>query len=64
MSNLTDLLPAGGGGKNVNFVATGTIGNGATVGLNSDGTVSVIPTAVEGSEVIFDSIFVNNITTV
>jgi hypothetical protein len=40
MSNLTDLLPAGAGGKQVDFVASGTIGNGVTVGLNSDGTVS------------------------
>jgi len=41
MSNLTDLLPAGAGGKQVSFVASGTIGNGVTVALNSDGTVSV-----------------------
>ena len=40
MSNLTDLLPAGAGGKQVSFVASGTIGNGVTVVLNSDGTVS------------------------
>ena len=42
MSNLTDLLPAGAGGKQVNFVASGTIGNGVTVGLNSDGTVTAV----------------------
>jgi hypothetical protein len=42
MSNLTDLLPAGAGGKQVSFVASGTIGNGVTVGLNSDGTVTAI----------------------
>ena len=42
MSNLSDLLPAGGGGKQVDFVASGTIGNGATVVLNGDGTVSVV----------------------
>ena len=40
MSNLTDLLPAGAGGKQVSFVASGTIGNGAAVILNSNGTVS------------------------
>ena len=40
MSNLTDLLPAGAGGKQVDFVASGTIGDGVTVVLNSDGTVS------------------------
>lgn len=42
MSNLTDLLPAGAGGKQVDFVASGTIGNGVTVGLNSDGTVTAV----------------------
>ena len=42
MSNLSELLPAGGGGKNVNFVASGTLGNGKTVILNSDGTVTVV----------------------
>ena len=42
MSNLSDLLPAGAGGKQVSFVASGTIGNGVTVGLNSDGTVTAV----------------------
>jgi len=42
MSNLSELLPAGGGGKNVNFVASGTLPNGKPVILNSDGTVSVV----------------------
>ena len=42
MSNLTDLLPAGGGGKNVNFVATGTLASGQTVALKADGTVEAI----------------------
>ena len=55
MSNLTDLLPAGAGGKQVNFVASGTIGNGVTVALNSDGTVSSIGLA-SGSMVEFSSI--------
>jgi len=54
MSNLTDLLPAGAGGKQVSFVASGTIGNGVTVGLNSDGTVSSIGLA-SGSMVEFSS---------
>ncbi|MBP04092.1 MAG: hypothetical protein CMA72_04830 [Euryarchaeota archaeon] len=47
MSNLTDLLPAGAGGKQVSFVASGTIGNGVTVALNSDGTVTAV--ASDGS---------------
>ena len=34
MSNLSELLPAGGGGKNVDFVASGTIGNGQTVAVS------------------------------
>jgi len=42
MSNLTDLLPAGAGGKQVDFVASGTIGNGVTVALKTDGTVEAV----------------------
>ena len=42
MSNLSELLPAGAGGKNVEFVASGTLPNGTAVVLNSDGTVEVI----------------------
>lgn len=48
MSNLTDLLPAGAGGKQVSFVASGTIGNGVTVGLNSNGTVSAVENVSAG----------------
>ena len=42
MSNLSDLLPAGAGGKQVNFVASGTLPSGQTVALKTDGTVSAI----------------------
>ncbi len=42
MTNLADLLPAGGGQNNTDFVADGTISSGAPVVLNSDGTVSAI----------------------
>ena len=42
MSNLSDLLPAGAGGKQVNFVASGTLSSGQTVGLKTDGTVEAI----------------------
>jgi len=42
MTNLTDLLPAGAGGKQVSFVASGTLSSGQTVALNSDGTVSAV----------------------
>jgi hypothetical protein len=59
MSNLTDLLPAGAGGKQVDFVASGTIGNGVTVALNSDGTVEAISStgnpASAGTPVVFES---------
>ena len=42
MSNLSDLLPSGGGQNIVDFTASGAISSGQTVGLNSDGTVSPI----------------------
>ena len=59
MSNLTDLLPAGAGGKQVSFVASGTIGNGVTVALKTDGTVeaaaeTAIPETV-GSESVYEA---------
>ena len=51
MSNLTDLLPAGAGGKQVDFVTSGTIGNGVTVALKTDGTVEAVgeTTITEGA---------------
>lgn len=59
MSNLTDLLPAGAGGKQVSFVASGTIGNGVTVVLKTDGTVeAVAETAIPesiGSETVYEA---------
>ena len=42
MTNLTDLLPAGAGGKQVSFTASGAISSGQAVVLNSDGTVGTI----------------------
>jgi len=56
MSNLTDLLPAGAGGKQVSFVASGTIGNGVTVALKTDGTVEAIALAAQtvGSPTVFE----------
>ena len=42
MSNLTDLLPAGAGGKQVSFVASGTLSSGQTVALKTDGTVTAV----------------------
>jgi len=49
MTNLTDLLPAGAGGKQVDFVASGTIGDGVTVALNSDGTVEAVVGVTQGT---------------
>jgi len=49
MSNLSELLPTGGGQNAVDFVASGTLSSGQTVVLNSDGTVSAIsPTGAIG----------------
>ena len=47
MSNLSDLLPAGGGGLTAEFVASGALPNGTPIILNANGTVS----AVAGSSV-------------
>jgi hypothetical protein len=50
MSNLTDLLPAGAGGKQVSFVASGTLSSGQTVALKADGTVeAVVETGISKS---------------
>ena len=54
MTNLTDLLPAGAGGKQVSFTASGAISSGQTVGLKSDGTVGAI-TGKTGSSFVFES---------
>ena len=42
MSSLSDLLPAGGGGKNVDFVASGVLPNGQAVVLKSNGQVEAV----------------------
>ena len=42
MSNLSELLPSGGGQNEVEFVASGTLPNGQAVILNSDGTVTAV----------------------
>ena len=59
MSNLSDLLPAGAGGKNVSFTASGSITQGGAVGLNSDGTVSAIAQATEAVSSIQNIISTN-----
>jgi hypothetical protein len=42
MSNLSELLPTGGGQNAVNFVASGTLSSGQTVALKADGSVEAI----------------------
>ena len=42
MSNLSELLPSGGGQNQVEFVASGTLPNGKPVILKADGTVEVV----------------------
>ena len=49
MSNLSELLPSGGGQNQVEFVASGTLPNGQAVILNSDGTITaagMVPTSI------------------
>ena len=42
MSNLSELLPSGGGQNVGSFVASGTLTNGQTVSLKTDGTVEAV----------------------
>ena len=57
MSNLSDLLPAGAGGKQVNFVASGTLPSGQTVALKTNGQVEAIALTAEvvGTPVVFQA---------
>jgi len=59
MSNLSELLPTGGGQNSINFVATGTLASGQVVALKTDGTIEAIsatgtPAAI-GAEEVFNS---------
>ena len=56
MSNLSELLPTGGGQNAVDFVASGTLSSGQAVILNSDGTVgSVVSPQETGTPEVFNS---------
>ena len=56
MSNLSELLPTGGGQNAVNFVASGTLSSGQTVALKSDGTVTtIVETGGLGTGSVFES---------
>ena len=59
MSNLSELLPTGGGQNAVDFVASGTLSSGQTVVLKTDGTVeavgeTTVPSSV-GTATTFDT---------
>ena len=60
MSNLSELLPTGGGQNAVDFVASGTLSSGQTVVLKTDGTVeaateiTIPPEAPIGSTTLVD----------
>ena len=58
MSNLSELLPTGGGQNAVDFVATGNLANGQAVALKTDGTVEVIAASTDsaGTPVIFATV--------
>ena len=53
MTNLSDLFPAGAG-KQVSFVASGTLSSGQAVGLTSDGKVKTLSSSL-GPEDVFQS---------
>ena len=57
MSNLSELLPTGGGQNAVDFVATGNLASGQTVALKTDGTVEAVAGVAEGvgAESVFES---------
>jgi hypothetical protein len=57
MSNLSELLPTGGGQNAVDFVATGTLASGQTVALKTDGTVEAVAVVAQsvGAESVFES---------
>jgi len=63
MSNLSELLPSGGGQNVVEFTASGAVSSGKPVILNSDGTVTEVSgTTVSqgaGSNATFESASIN-----
>ena len=50
MSNLSELLPTGGGQNSVEFVASGTLASGQAVALKNDGTVAAISATAPSSQ--------------
>ena len=49
MSNLSELLPTGGGQNAVDFVASGSLAAGIAVAINTNGTVSIVSAGNIGS---------------
>ena len=50
MSNLSELLPSGSGGKQFDFVASGTLPNGRAVVLKDNGQVELVAVGAAGTE--------------
>jgi hypothetical protein len=64
MSNLSELLPVGGGQNTANYVAKGSIGAGIAVTVNYDGTVSAVSenNAAIKRDIANPDMFVNGFT--
>lgn len=60
MSNLSELLPTGGGQNAVDFIASGTLGSGVTVALKADGTVEAVAQVVLGQTSGTPALFYNS----
>ena len=59
MTNLSDLLPSGGGAKEFTATASGAISQGKTVALQSDGTIKAVessPSAIGTEGVLVNSL--------
>jgi len=61
MSNLSELLPTGGGQNAVDFVASGTLSSGQTVVLKTDGTVSAVVESVISESASSATTIINNV---
>jgi len=59
-TNWASTPPAGGGGNEMDFVASGAIANGVGVGLNSNGTISQVSASGFPTQLGNESTFYNN----
>ena len=64
MSNLSELLPVGGGQNTADYVAKGTIGAGVAVTVNFDGTISAVSenNAAINRDIAYPDMAVNGFT--